>query len=117
MEQLTITAKVQIIVTYADKTLLEETMSAYCDACNYVSDYVFKTHNLSQAQLNKALYYDLREKYSLKAQMAQSVLKTVIARYKTILEAETNGLSLLSKSYNTTLYGTGIIRLQVDTFR
>lgn len=88
MEQLTITAKVQIIVTYADKTLLEETMSAYCDACNYVSDYVFKTHNLSQAQLNKVLYYDLREKYSLKAQMAQSVLKTVIARYKTILEAE-----------------------------
>ena len=88
MEQLTITAKVQIIVTYADKTLLEETMSAYCDACNYVSDYVFKTHNLSQAQLNKALYYDLREKYSLKAQMAQSVLKTVIARYKTIIEAE-----------------------------
>lgn len=88
MEQLTMTAKVQIIVTYADKTLLEETMSAYCDACNYVSDYVFKTHNLSQAQLNKALYYDLREKYSLKAQMAQSVLKTVIARYKTILEAK-----------------------------
>ena len=88
MEQLTITAKVQIIVTYADKTLLEETMSAYCDACNYVSDYVFKTHNLSQAQLNKALYYELREKYSLKAQMAQSVLKTVIARYKTILEAK-----------------------------
>ena len=88
MEQLTITAKVQIIVTDADKTLLEETMSAYCAACNYVSDYVFKTHNLSQVQLNKALYYDLREKYSLKAQMAQSVLKTVIARYKTILEAE-----------------------------
>jgi IS605 OrfB family transposase len=88
MEQLTITAKVQIIVTDADKTLLEETMSAYCAACNYVSDYVFKTHNLSQVQLNKALYYDLREKYSLKAQMAQSVLKTVIARYKTILETE-----------------------------
>lgn len=88
MEQLTITAKVQIIVTNADKTLLEETMSAYCDACNYVSDYVFKTHNLSQVQLNKSLYYDLREKYFLKAQMAQSVLKTVIARYKTILETE-----------------------------
>lgn len=88
MEQLTITAKVQIIVTDTDKTLLEETMSAYCAACNYVSDYVFKTHNLSQVQLNKSLYYDLREKYSLKAQMAQSVLKTVIARYKTILEAE-----------------------------
>ena len=88
MEQLTITAKVQIIVTDTDKPLLEETMSAYCAACNYVSDYVFKTHNLSQVQLNKSLYYDLREKYSLKAQMAQSVLKTVIARYKNIFETE-----------------------------
>ena len=86
MEQITKTAKIQVIVSETDKVLLNETMSAYCDACNYVSEYIFKTHNLSQAQLNKALYYSLRESYALKAQMAQSVLKTVIARYKTILE-------------------------------
>ena len=83
---MTITAKVQIVATDADKVLLDETMSAYRDACNYVSDYVFQTHDLKQVSLNKVLYSTLREKFGLKSQMAQSVFKTVIARYKTILE-------------------------------
>ena len=86
MEQMTITAKIQIIVAETDKFLLDETMSVYRNACNYVSDYVFRTHDLKQFSLNKALYSTLREKLNLKSQMAQSVLKTVIARYKTILE-------------------------------
>ena len=86
MEQMTITAKIQIIAAETDKVLLDETMSVYRNACNYVSDYVFRTHDLKQFSLNKALYSTLREKFNLKSQMAQSVLKTVIARYKTILE-------------------------------
>ena len=86
MDQITITAKVQIVATDTDKVLLNKTMSVYCDACNYVSDYVFRTHDLKQFSLNKILYSTLREKFSLKSQMAQSVFKTVIARYKTILE-------------------------------
>lgn len=86
MEQMIITAKVQIVITDVDKILLDKTMSAYRDACNYVSHYVFRTHDLKQFSLNKALYSILREKFSLKSQMAQSVLKTVVARYKTILK-------------------------------
>jgi len=86
MEHMTITAKIQIIAAETDKVLLDETMSVYRNACNYVSDYVFRTHDLKQFSLNKALYSILREKFNLKSQMAQSVLKTVIARYKTILE-------------------------------
>ncbi len=86
MEQMTITAKVQIVATDADKVLLDETMSVYRNACNYVSNYVFRTHDLKQFSLNKALYSDIRENFGLKSQMAQSVFKTVIARYKTILE-------------------------------
>ena len=86
MEQITITAKIQLSVTDTDKVLLDNTMSVYSDACIYVSDYVFRTHDLKQFSLNKMLYSELREKFGLKSQMAQSVLKTVIARYKTILE-------------------------------
>ena len=86
MEQMTITAKIQIIAAETDKVLLDETMSVYRNACNYVSDYVFRTHDLKQFSLNKALYSTLREKFNLKSQMAQSVLKTVIAKYKTILK-------------------------------
>ena len=83
---MTVTAKVQISVTSDSKVLLDETMSVYSNACNYVSDYVFHTHDLKQFSLNKTLYSALRERFGLKSQMAQSVFKTVIARYKTILE-------------------------------
>ena len=86
MEQMTVTAKIQISVDADSKVLLDETMSVYSDTCNYVSDYVFRTHDLKQFSLNKVLYSTLREKFELKSQMAQSVFKTVIARYKTILE-------------------------------
>ena len=88
MEQITITAKIQISATDNDKCLLNTTMSVYSDACNYVSDYVFRTHDLKQFSLNKVLYTELRKKFELKSQMAQSVFKTVIARYKTVLENE-----------------------------
>ncbi len=86
MEQMTVTAKIQISAASDDKGLLDETMSVYTDACNYVSDYVFHTHDLKQFSLNKVLYATLREKFRLKSQMTQSVVKTVIARYRTILE-------------------------------
>ena len=86
MEQMTVTAKIQISVNADSKVLLDKTMSVYSDACNFVSDHVFRTHDLKQFSLNKVLYSTLREKFGLKSQMAQSVFKTVIARYKTILE-------------------------------
>lgn len=86
MEQMTVTAKIQISVSDTDKMLLDNIMSVYRDACNYVSDYVFRTHDIRQFSLNKVLYSDIRKRFGLKSQMAQSVFKTVIARYKTILE-------------------------------
>ena len=86
MEQLTITAKIQIIASEEDRKKLNDTSSVYRAACNYVSEYVYRTHDLKQPSLNQALYATLREKFDLKSQMAQSVLKTVIARYKTVLE-------------------------------
>lgn len=70
MEQITLTAKIQIVPSRDDKLLLNSTMSAHTDACNYVSNYVFQTHNLKQFALNKVLYFDLRNKFGLKSQMA-----------------------------------------------
>ena len=55
MEQITVTDKIQISTTPHDKVLLNKTMSVYSDACNYVSEYVFHTHDLKQFSLNKAL--------------------------------------------------------------
>ncbi len=88
MSEMTITAKIRIEPNADDVALLDETMSVYKQACNYVSEYVFDTHDLKQASINKALYYNLRDMFGLRSQMSQSVIKTVIARYKTILENE-----------------------------
>lgn len=88
MEQMTVTAKIQISVDADNQVLLSKTMSAYSDACNYVSDYIFQTHNLKQFSLNQILYSTLKEQFGLRSQMAQSVFKTVIARYKAILETQ-----------------------------
>lgn len=88
MEQITVTAKIQISVDADNQVLLNKTMSAYSDACNYVSEYIFNTKNLKQFSLNQVLYSTLREQFGLRSQMAQSVFKTVIAKYKTILETQ-----------------------------
>ena len=65
-----------------------DTMRTYSEACNYVSDYVFSTHDTNLRSLNRELYHAIREKYSLPSQMAQSVLRTVVGRYKAILTSE-----------------------------
>lgn len=85
MEQ-TITAKLQIIVNPLDKQILHDTMKAYSNACNYVSDYIYKTHNLSRYSVQEDTYYNVRESYGLRSQMAVSCVRTVIAKYRTILE-------------------------------
>ena len=84
--QITTTAKIQVQVSDKQRELLNNTMETYRNACDYVADYIYRTHDLKQFSLNNALYYDLRERFGLKSQMAQSVFKSVIARYKTILE-------------------------------
>ncbi len=63
MEQMTITAKIQIVVDETDKVLLDETMSVYRNACNYVSDYVFRTHDLKQFSLNKGFVFYFTGKF------------------------------------------------------
>ncbi len=82
----TITAKLQILVNPSDKRVLCDTMKAYSDACNYVSEYIYKTHNLSRYSVQEDTYYQVREMYGLRSQMAVSCVRTVIAKYKTILE-------------------------------
>ena len=81
---ITLTAKVQILPAESEKNILLETIRQYSSACNFVSEYVMKTHDLGQSSLNKALYYQIRHEFDLGAQMAQSVLKSVIAAYRTI---------------------------------
>lgn len=84
-KDITVTAK--IIMNFSnpnDADSLNITAEQYREACNYVSDYIFNNNFVfMQSKLNKALYNDLRQLFNLKSQMAQSVLRTVVARYRT----------------------------------
>lgn len=84
--QQTITAKLQILVNPSDRQILHDTMKAYSNACNYVSDYIYKTHNLSRYNVQEDTYYNVRDSFGLRSQMAVSCVRTVIAKYRTILE-------------------------------
>ncbi|MBS4216747.1 transposase [Bacillus sp. FJAT-49711] len=84
----TITAKIQIYVSDHQAESLKITTNAYRKASNWLSKHIFETKNLNQAKLNDLYYKPLRHLFGLKSQMAQSVMKTVIARYKS---AKSNG--------------------------
>lgn len=81
-----LTSKLRIVFqSEADQKSAYDTLISYRDACNFVSQYIFN-HNfvLKQSNLQSALYHELRNQFGLRSQMAQSVFKTVIARYKTV---------------------------------
>ena len=81
--ELTITAKIKINPTVEQAKQLQETTNAYRKACHFVSAIVFKEKEMAQTKLHKQTYTHLRSAYGLRSQMAQSVLKTVISKYKT----------------------------------
>lgn len=87
MSVFTKTMKLHIHVDETAEALFREATAAYAAACDYVSEYVFDHgFDLSFLSVNKQNYHDLRQQFDLKSQMAQSVSKTVIARYRTVQE-------------------------------
>ena len=85
MSNLTKTIKLRINVSPEQELLLQQMTEQYRQACNFVSEHIFDNQfNLTYQSLNKELYSDLRDYFWLKSQLAQSAIKTAIARYKTV---------------------------------
>lgn len=85
MSDLTKTIKLRISVTPEQIELFRQTTEQYRRACNFVSQYIFdNAFDLAYLSLNKALYADIRSRFGLKSQMAQSSIKTTIAKYKAV---------------------------------
>jgi len=92
--KLTLTAKVKIHPTIEQILLLQETVHAYRKACNFVSRLIYDSTILVKAKLHKMTYQNLRSNFGLRSQMAQSVLRTVLAKYKTV-KSNGHGSSLI----------------------
>lgn len=78
------TIRIQLFPDKIAMNQLTRTMCAYRDACNFLSEQVFCSKDLKQASLQKAYYYYMREQFGLPSQVCQSVIRTVITRYKTL---------------------------------
>lgn len=81
--EITITSKIQIKPTDEQIKYLNQTTIQIRKALNYISKYVYDNKCFSKIKINNATYYYLREEFGLKSQMAQSVIKTVLSKYKT----------------------------------
>lgn len=85
MSNLTKTIKLRIYVTPEQEILFRQMTEQYRLACNFVSQYIFDHQfDLAYQNLNKELYSNLRHLFGLKSQLAQSSIKTTIAKYKTV---------------------------------
>ena len=84
MQNLTKTIKLRLYVNSEQAAMFKQMSEQYRRACNFVSQYVFDNDfELNSAKLNKMLYREVRSKFALKSQLAQSTFRTATARYKT----------------------------------
>lgn len=68
-----------------DVSKMVDSQEAFKQGCNFVSEYMFDNgFPMNTTTLVKLLYNDLRSKFGLKSQMAQSCVRTVIARYRSV---------------------------------
>ena len=87
MEQ-TLTAKIRILVSPEHEQILQNTMNAFADGCNYVSEYIFQSHDLNRGSVHRETYYPLRSLFGLRSQMAVSCIRTVIGKYRSVLTSQ-----------------------------
>lgn len=76
------TLKIKLITSNEQFNALLETMKVFNQACNYASEIAFNSKTFSQVKLHKIVYYDIREKFGLSAQMAVRVIGKVVESYR-----------------------------------
>lgn len=87
MAEVVKTMKLHIYPTDVEAAQLKELAVVCCDAADFVSQYIFDNgFPLNSVPISSALYYTLRDRFGLKAQMTQSVIRMATARYQTVKE-------------------------------
>lgn len=71
------TLKIKLCPSDEQHKMLKQTMIKFNAACNYVSEVAFKENNWSAFNLHKIVYYDVRDRFELSAQMTARVIGKV----------------------------------------
>ena len=81
-DEVTTTVKVKLFPNKDQERLLSDTINQYLKACNFVSEKVCQLREHNWLNLNNQLYRTLLDRFELKSQVTQSVLRTVDSKYK-----------------------------------
>lgn len=77
-----LTAQAKLLPTAEQAQALRETLECANAACNYISAWAWEHQRFGQWALHRALYYDVRQRFGLSAQMTVRVLAKVADAYK-----------------------------------
>ncbi len=77
-----LTVKVKLLTSQAQHDDLLKTMERFNEACNYISDVAWMNQAFGKFRLQKILYYEVREKFGLSAQMVVRAVGKVSESYK-----------------------------------
>lgn len=106
-----LTVKVKLLPTAEQKTSLVKTIEVFNEACNYISQIAFEKKTFGQVGLHKLVYYAVREKFKLSAQMTVRAIGKVSESYR----AEKKTLHTFKK-YSAVVYDQRILSFKgLDT--
>jgi IS605 OrfB family transposase len=77
-----LTTSIKLLSTADQKKKLLRSMHGFNEACNWISQFAFSNAIFSKVKLQKAIYYELREKFNLPAQFAIRAISRVADSYK-----------------------------------
>jgi len=77
-----LTVKVKLLTSQAQHDDLLKTMERFNEACNYISEVAWMNKTFGKIGLHKILYYEVREKFGLSAQMVVRAVGKVSESYK-----------------------------------
>ena len=97
IDTIELTAKIQLYPNNNQKQKLLKSMLIYKDSCNFLSNRVFEEQDFNQVSLHYKYYDYMRNEFGIPSQMSSSVIKTVLARYKSIKNNSNNNYYSLIK--------------------
>lgn len=76
------TLQVKLLPTAEQHAALLDTMHAFNAACTWIAEYAYKERCASKFALQKALYYEVRQRFGLSAQLAIRAIAKTVEAYK-----------------------------------
>jgi len=77
-----LTAKIKLLPTSEQAIVLEHTLETANVACDYISERAWQEHTFRQFDLHHLVYYDVRERFGLSAQMTVRCISKVADAYQ-----------------------------------